>query len=324
MQKVIIPSLMRDKTHFSPRARSGFTMIEIAIVLAIIGLLVGGTLLGKDLIRTAEIRATIGQYDEFNNATNAFKLKYNCYPGDCSNPTQFGFDPASAGNGDGVIGECSTAGPGDNSCTWATVYPSPPKLPALEQYNFWYHLSAAGMIKYTFPVITTLPLNGLDAVVLGVNSPPAKISAFSNAAYGGYGGWWVQSDVVLGTTSIFQVINTPVFLLSTVASIGIPGGGLGGIGAPGGYPPDLAYALDSKLDDGKPYTGLVQTFSGFELHATMTGAFKIYTRIDGPGGPTTPVCVRTDLSEPTYNVQYQFMNNGTFDGLCNLSIQASF
>ncbi len=71
----------------------GFTLIELSIVLVIIGLLVGGVLVGKDLIKSAEIRAQIKQIDEFKTATNAFKTKYGYLPGDMppSETAQLGF-----------------------------------------------------------------------------------------------------------------------------------------------------------------------------------------------------------------------------------------
>ena len=60
----------------------GFTLIELSIVLVIIGLIVGGVLTGQDLIKAAEIRATVGQYEKYNTAVNTFRTKYNGIPGD--------------------------------------------------------------------------------------------------------------------------------------------------------------------------------------------------------------------------------------------------
>jgi len=68
---------------------SGFTLIELSIVLVIIWLIIGGVLTGQDLIKSAEIRAQISQIEKYNTAVNAFKLKYNCTPGDCPNATDY-------------------------------------------------------------------------------------------------------------------------------------------------------------------------------------------------------------------------------------------
>lgn len=62
----------------------GFTLIELSIVLVVIGLIVGGVLVGQDLIKAAELRATISQLEKFNTATTTFKLKYGSLPGDMS------------------------------------------------------------------------------------------------------------------------------------------------------------------------------------------------------------------------------------------------
>src|SRR3954468_21990802 len=84
----------------------GFTLIELSIVLVIIGLIVGGVLVGQDLIRAAEIRATVGQYEKYNTAINTFRSKYNGLPGDIVGPGAFGLystsmDGSAAGLGDG-------------------------------------------------------------------------------------------------------------------------------------------------------------------------------------------------------------------------------
>jgi prepilin-type N-terminal cleavage/methylation domain-containing protein len=70
--------------------QAGFTLIELSIVLVIIGLIVGGVLVGQDLIKAAEIRATISQYEKYNAAMNTFRTKYNGMPGDLSAISQAG------------------------------------------------------------------------------------------------------------------------------------------------------------------------------------------------------------------------------------------
>ena len=72
--------------------------------MVIIGLIIGGVLVGKDLIASAEIRATVSVYQQLDAAVNTFKTKYNCLPGDCPNASDFGFTPPAGYttiNGDG-------------------------------------------------------------------------------------------------------------------------------------------------------------------------------------------------------------------------------
>ena len=102
------------------KTRSGFTLIELSIVLVIIGLLVGGVLVGKDLIEAASLRKQGSQIQEIVASVNTFRLKYNCVPGDCQFAQQL-FGTAAGcpidinsysvtnsgtcnGNGDGSVG----------------------------------------------------------------------------------------------------------------------------------------------------------------------------------------------------------------------------
>ena len=50
--------------------KSGFTLIELSIVLVIIGLIIGGILVGRDLINASAIRAQISQIDKYQQAAN--------------------------------------------------------------------------------------------------------------------------------------------------------------------------------------------------------------------------------------------------------------
>src|SRR4051812_46022246 len=97
-------------THF----RNGFTLIELSIVLVIIGLVIGGILVGQDLVKAATYRAQISQIEKYNAAVNSFQVKYGYLPGDLtgSEASAIGFITRSgaAGHGDqnGFIESCSS------------------------------------------------------------------------------------------------------------------------------------------------------------------------------------------------------------------------
>lgn len=72
-------------TTMRPSER-GFTLVELAIVMVIIGLLIGGVLKGQELIGNARITATVAQFKAVDAALNGFQDKYNALPGDIVAP----------------------------------------------------------------------------------------------------------------------------------------------------------------------------------------------------------------------------------------------
>ena len=62
------------------RKQRGFTLIEIAIVLVIIGLLLGGVLKGQELITSARVRNLISTQDGVKAAYFGFLDRYRALP----------------------------------------------------------------------------------------------------------------------------------------------------------------------------------------------------------------------------------------------------
>lgn len=88
--------------------QSGFTLIEISIVLVIIGLILGGALKGQELIQSAKVRSSINQIDGVKAAYYAFQDRYRALPGDYIKATvNLPNPPASIaivdGDSDGVV-----------------------------------------------------------------------------------------------------------------------------------------------------------------------------------------------------------------------------
>jgi prepilin-type N-terminal cleavage/methylation domain-containing protein len=79
-----MPKPQQSKTKFVQR---GFTLVEIAIVLVIIGLLIGGVLRGQELITSARVRTLVSQGTAFKTAYLAFLDRYRVIAGDM-NATQ--------------------------------------------------------------------------------------------------------------------------------------------------------------------------------------------------------------------------------------------
>lgn len=113
------------------RKQSGFTLIEIAIVLVIIGLLLGGVLKGQELITSARVRNLISQQDGIKAAYFGFLDRFRALPGDYNQATTNITGATANGNNNGQI---LAAGGVD------------------EHILVWEHLSKAGFINgsYTY------------------------------------------------------------------------------------------------------------------------------------------------------------------------------
>ena len=95
----------------STERQEGFTLLEMAVVIIIIGLIVAALMVGRDMIITGRLRGTAGEYSAFNTALVSFYNKYNYLPGDipCATAQGFGLSYVAAcaagqGDGDGHIG----------------------------------------------------------------------------------------------------------------------------------------------------------------------------------------------------------------------------
>ena len=74
--------LMHSRASLIRKRQSGFTLIEIAIVLVIIGLILGGILQGQELITSARVRSLADQTNNITVAWFAFQDRYRGLPGD--------------------------------------------------------------------------------------------------------------------------------------------------------------------------------------------------------------------------------------------------
>src|ERR1041384_6761424 len=85
--------------------QSGFTLVEIAIVLVIIGLLLGGILKGQELINSAKVKNLANDFRVIPTYIYAYQDKFKALPGD--DPAAQTHFPtgvaADNGNGNGVI-----------------------------------------------------------------------------------------------------------------------------------------------------------------------------------------------------------------------------
>ena len=78
----ISPNRIRNRNDSSSKHQSGYTLVEIAIVLVIIGLLLGGVLKGQELIYNQKVKSTYDNYRQFTAAMYGYQDRYKALPGD--------------------------------------------------------------------------------------------------------------------------------------------------------------------------------------------------------------------------------------------------
>jgi prepilin-type N-terminal cleavage/methylation domain-containing protein len=209
------------------RSTAGFTLVELAIVMIIIGLLIAGVLKGQALIGNAKVTAQVAQVKGIDAATSTFKDMYNALPGDITNPSvripNCAALPCSfVCNGDGSIGVAAA------NFTAA---------PAGETLAYFPQLSAADLLT---------GINPLLLLTWGGDFPAAKINGGLHVGTLA-GGAVPASGLGIPAASVIGGIY--------LALHNTPGGGVSA--AAGTITANEAARLDTKIDDGFPTAGNV-------------------------------------------------------------------
>ena len=197
------------------RNQSGFTLIEIAIVLVIIGLLLGGVLKGQELINSAKVKNLANDFKNIPVFIYGYQDKFKALPGDdASVVAHLGATatPATVGTlGNGIIeGIWKPAVAGDESAV------------------FWQHVRLAGLAPGTTTVDITagntyIPKNAVGGDI-GITS------AANNPILTLKGSYIVCSDAIAGkfakqldTTLDDGVVNTGSLQIIAAGSIAVGG-----------------------------------------------------------------------------------------------------
>lgn len=210
-------------------------------MLVILGLLTGGILGGRSLIRASELRSVMNDSARFSAMVHNFNTKYNGLPGDLKDAISYwGAAHATAttcrttasttaltcdGNGDNIVTTL------DGGTTYSEIH------------RFWQHLANAGMLEGRYTGIGGPA--GVGAIVPGTNAPESKISkaGWGLRYYGTQAGGTTYYAGEYGHTFIFGIA-----------------GGTGENDAPA-LRPHEAENIDTKIDDGKPAYGNVRSWA---------------------------------------------------------------
>ena len=92
----------RPDTGARRKARGGYTLVELAISLSVIGLLLTGILKGQELINNAKTKAIAERQNSMKSAWYAYVTRYGGIPGDHAEADIYVLG-AAPGNGDGVV-----------------------------------------------------------------------------------------------------------------------------------------------------------------------------------------------------------------------------
>lgn len=244
----------------------GFTLIELSIVLVIIGLIVGGVLVGRDLIRTAQLNTIISEQGKFVSAINTFRGKYNQIPGDMNNATTF-WGAAGGSASDNYTTTCynttnTSISPGDsqtcngnaNGMIGCAGAQSTDIMCGDEGLLVWQHLGNAGLIDSRTQPSRSASVGGVQQAIEapGVTIPAAKINkntgwslwylclSSESALFSGYSCGHKFFYGMKSATANFNWLDLAFYEALTGSE---------------------ARSIDLKVDDGKPGTGTISTMT---------------------------------------------------------------
>lgn len=225
-----------------PLRTAGFTLVELAIVLVLVGLLIGGVLVGQSLIENAAIRGTIEQIETFNSGTTTFRARVHALPGDVS---------TARAAATGLSARSGVLGQGDgNSQLRNGSTPGAEAGLGHETALYWRDLWDVSFIPYTFTLATDAPAASITTAAIPRWIPPSKVraSAFFHAyAHQGrhyyyLGGFGAAPTDGNGTLSIAEGLRS-----------------------------SDAFHLDEKLDDGLGDRGTILAITSLITHAVDSG-----------------------------------------------------
>jgi prepilin-type N-terminal cleavage/methylation domain-containing protein len=216
--------------------KSGFTLVELAIVVVVLGILVIGIVGAQSIIKSANVRSIVSEFNGLNTAINAFNLEYGKPPGDFDEGHEYWGDDCHAspthcnGDGDGKIEHEN----GEYNLAWRHFYFSEIYTPSCQEC-------------FAKQRVT---------VTIGRHSPTSNFSEFHgwnlfNSNQNGASPYSGKNFLLLGR-------NASNSLLSR------------------GFTPRFAETIDKKIDDGKSYKGRFTGYYPFNNYCNNNSSDREY------------------------------------------------
>ncbi len=222
--------------------KQGFTLIELAIVVVVLGILITGIVGGSSIIESSKRQQQLVFFENVNRSALAFKLEYNSIPGDMKDAWDYWGDDCSTFGGS--VGSRSSAcnGNGDkvvNSGGWDWYNYSVHK----ERCMFWKHMALADIWKDRYScdgriMPDNAPINSLNPdthYVVSAKCPPGNV--FTNC------------------DSYDKFIKTKNYLFTSGKDFGGTNPTWIRCGRFKAFTPKQMKYFDEKIDDGKPQRG---------------------------------------------------------------------
>jgi prepilin-type N-terminal cleavage/methylation domain-containing protein len=236
------------------KKQQGFTLVEMAVSITIIGLLLVGTLGGVDMIKAGRLRKAASEFTNYKASIDQFYSEYQYLPGDMPIAYPNYWSTASNGDGDGLIDWSASA--------------------LREDLYAWQHLGLAGLVTGSYTGVSA-PVDNTAGYVSGTNAPASEgikggvylIGGPSAAAIFGVNGIQIRLAAI-STASPYSPYAT-------------------GFGVMTGKD---AYSIDKKIDDGKPGTGQLYAMN---VNDSGTNCVNYASTVDIRSGNIAAYCLST-------------------------------
>jgi len=218
--------------------KKGFTLVELSIVLVVVGLLIGGILVGQNLVRWTQVSSLNTQVTKLGITVSQFKMRYKAVPGEYIQAINVW--PQICNNAEGACGCRKTGSLGNQNGIIDDTY---------EYEGAFAQLQAAGMMN-------------MDRLQIYQNgTSPANWTCFANNMQQSAS----MKTRITGLYGLWTSFNNTSGLVFGAAAVPIATG-------------EEAMALDQKFDDGLPNTGLIRgtntvNGSGSCRYGTTTSAY---------------------------------------------------